>query len=84
VVLDVNGSHETIDSGTLDPAGTVVPQPDMTGLLAACGARAADARLRAKESQAARERAVVLFSTKSVIDRLDGAYADAIARAAER
>jgi len=83
VVLDVNGSRQTIDLGSLDPAGTVVPQQDVTGLLAACGARAADPVLRAKESQAARERAVALFSTQDVMDRLDVAYADAIARAAE-
>jgi glycosyltransferase involved in cell wall biosynthesis len=82
VVLDVNGSHETIDWGSLDPAGAVVPQPDMTGLLAACGVRAADPELLAKESQAARDRAVALFSIQHVMDRLDGAYADAIARAA--
>jgi glycosyltransferase involved in cell wall biosynthesis len=83
VVLDVNGSHETIDSGSLDPAGAVVAQADMTGLLAACGVRAADPALRAKESQAARERAIALFSTQIVMDRLDRAYADAIASAAE-
>jgi glycosyltransferase involved in cell wall biosynthesis len=81
VVLDVNGSRETIDSGKLDPAGAVVPQTDMAALLSACGVRAADPGLRAKESQAARERAVALFSVQAVMDRLDGAYAQAIATA---
>jgi glycosyltransferase involved in cell wall biosynthesis len=82
VVMDVNGARETIDSGRLDPAGSVVPQSDVRALLSACSLRAADPGLRAKESQAARERAVALFSVEAVMDRLDGAYADAIARAA--
>ncbi len=74
VSCDVNGAREAIVDGPKDPAGAVVPQGDMDALLAACGGRLGSPGLLARESVAARQRALRLFAIEDVADRLERAY----------
>ncbi len=84
IALDVNGSHDAIESGPLPAAGSVVEQGDVPRLLKELSARVADPALLQRESLAARQRAVELFAAGPVIDVLDGAYAEARRRRSSR
>lgn len=84
IATDVNGAREGVTDGPHPAAGAVVPLGDMDRLLAECRRRLADGRLAAEEGRVARERAVEMFETKTVVDRLDRAYRQACAGTARR
>ena len=84
VTFAVNGAREAIDDGPEPPAGAVVPQGDIAALVEACRSRLDDPQLRASEATAARTRALRLFAVDAVTDRLEAAYARAIALASAR
>jgi glycosyltransferase involved in cell wall biosynthesis len=84
VAARVNGVAEAVLDPPLPPAGTVVPLSDMHALLAEAGHRLRDPAQWDRESAAARERALRLFSTTVVVDRLESAYARARAEARAR
>lgn len=82
VATMVNGVREQILDGPQPPAGEVVALGDMAALLHQSARRVQDARLATAEGLAGRERAVDMFETKGVIDRLDAAYDQSRARRA--
>lgn len=77
ITTSVNGVREQVIAGEHPPAGAVVALGDMGGLLREAARRLDDPALARAEGHAGRERAVEQFDTKSVIDRLDMAYARA-------
>ncbi len=79
VTTAVNGVREQVVNGPLPPAGAVVPLGDMTALLSEASRRLTDPELRLAEGRSARERALDLFETRVVVDRLEDAYDRAIA-----
>lgn len=79
VTTAVNAVREQVVDPPLPPAGAVVPLGDMSALLREAARRLTDPELRATEGRAARERALAMFETGVVVDRLDEAYARAIA-----
>lgn len=84
VTTAVNGVQEEVVDGPHPPAGAVVPLGDMTALLAESARRLGDPELAAAEAVAARARAVDMFATAVVVDKLDAAYEQAIATRAGR
>lgn len=84
VTTAVNGVQEEVVDGAHPPAGAVVPLGDMAALLRESARRLRDPELWAAESAAARLRAVEMFDTRVVLDRLDAAYEQAIATRAAR
>src|SRR5262245_59044345 len=80
IATAINGARETIESGPLAPAGSVVELGDMAALIAEAGLRLDDAELWAAESTASRTRAEELFAPTQVVDRLVAAYREAIDR----
>ena len=85
VTFEVNGSREALMSGPEHAAGSVVPQGDVDAFLEACRTRIeTSGPSRAAERSAARERALRLFATDAVSDRLDLAYEHALGSAAAR
>ena len=85
VTFEVNGSREALLSGSEEAAGSVVPQGDVGAFLEACRTRIETSDpARPAERSAARERALRLFATDAVIDRLDLAYEHALGSAAAR
>lgn len=74
VMTDVNGVREAVTPPGSHAAGAVVPRGDMDALLDACAERLGDRRLRDRESRAARSRAVALFQTDAVMDRIHRVY----------
>lgn len=79
VATAVNGVQEELLDGPYPPAGAVVPLGDMAALLREAGRRLRDRPLRDAEGMAGRTRALALFDARVVVDRLDAAYARAIA-----
>jgi glycosyltransferase involved in cell wall biosynthesis len=84
VMTDVNGAREAIDPPSQPSAGAVVPVADLTALLAQLERRRLAPELVAAEATVARSRAVEMFDSARVMERLQTAYVDAIARAARR
>lgn len=74
VTTSVNGVREQVVDGPHPPAGAVVPLSDMDALLGESARRLGDPELARTEGIAARARALDLFETKAVVDRLDTAY----------
>jgi len=78
VTFAVNGANAVIEDGPERPAGAVVQQHDVDGLLAAVRRRLDDDPLREAEGAAARHRAERLFRPHDVMTRLDSAYREAM------
>lgn len=79
VATRANGVTEVVLGGSYEPAGAVVELGAMDQLLAQARRRLDDPELRRREGQAGRARAEALFGAAHVIDRLDDAYARAVA-----
>lgn len=77
VTTSVNGVREEVVDGRHPPAGAIVPLGDMEALLTESARRLRDPELAKAEGLAARTRAVEMFETKAVVDRLDAAYEQA-------
>lgn len=80
VATRVNGVAEQVIDGPSPPAGAIVALGAMEPLLREARRRLADPQLARAEGLAARERAVDMFETKTVVDRLDAAYQQARGR----
>ena len=78
VATRVNGVSMAISDGPHSAAGAVVSPGNMNDLLKECQRRLEDRHLWERESTAGRERALTLFNTAAVVDRLDEAYGRAI------
>lgn len=79
VVTAINGARWSITDGPLARAGDVVDLGDMAGLLASTHSLLTDDEQRRQASEAARARAVALFSPDDVVTALEQAYFEAIA-----
>jgi len=84
VATEVNGVAETVVGGPRPPGGSVVAIGDMVSLLREAATLLGDPDLRAERGAAARARALEEFTPAVVVDRLDGAYREAIDRYAAR
>lgn len=84
VMTDVNGAREAVCPRGQPSAGAVVPVADLDGLLAQLERRRLAPELVAAESAVARSRAVEMFDSARVLERLEAAYVDAIAQATRR
>ncbi|MBA2415665.1 MAG: glycosyltransferase [Geodermatophilaceae bacterium] len=73
----VNGVREGVLEGPHPPAGAIVPLGAMEELLSQCARRLDDPELARAEGMAGRLRALDLFKTQEVVDRLDAAYQQA-------
>ena len=80
VATQVNGVSMAISDGPYSAAGAVVSPGNMNDLIKECQRRLEDRHLWERESTAGRERALTLFNTAAVVDRLDAAYGRAIQR----
>jgi len=78
VATVVNGAREAIADGPEPPAGAVVGQTDLVGLLAACRRRVTDADLTAGEATSARSRAERMFALDAVMRRVTDVYVGAL------
>lgn len=84
VATRVNGVEEILIRGSQSAGGAVVPLGDMSELLAQCRRLLSDRELGQCRGQAARKRAVELFTREAVVDRLDEAYRQAMKETAAR
>lgn len=78
VATRVNGVDMAVSDGPYSSAGAVVSPGNMVDLLKECQRRLEDKQQWRRESTAGRERALMLFNTTAVVDRLDAAYQQAI------
>jgi len=78
VATRVNGVSMAVSDGPYSAAGAVVSPGNMNDLLKECQRRFEDRNLWERESAAGRERALTLFNTAAVVDRLDAAYGQAM------
>ena len=79
VATRVNGVEMAVTDGPADPGGVVVAAGDAGSLLAEAHRLLTDEDRRRTLGAAGRQRVVDLFTPKLVVDRLDEAYAAAVA-----
>lgn len=84
VMTDVNGAREAVSPPGEPPAGAVVPVGDLHELLHQLERRRLAPELLVTESGLARARAVEMFDSARVLDRLQATYLDAMSQASKR
>lgn len=84
VMTDVNGAREAVCPPEEPAAGAVVPVGDLRELLDQLERRRLAPELLATEASHARSRAVRMFDSVAVMDRLQETYLEAMAHAAAR
>lgn len=84
VMTDVNGAREAVAPPGEPAAGAVVPVADLAGLLHQLEHRRLTPGLLKTEASSARARAVEMFDSARVMQRLEATYADAVVHAMNR
>ena len=78
VMTDVNGAREAVAPLREPPAGAVVDVGDLQRLMDELAIRREEPETLASEAEAARERALRLFSPVSVMGRIENVYIEAL------
>jgi glycosyltransferase involved in cell wall biosynthesis len=84
VMTDVNGAREAVCPPGQPATGAVVPVGDLPELLRQLERRRLAPELLAEEATLARSRAVEMFDSARVMERLETTYLDAISHARQR
>jgi hypothetical protein len=84
VTTRFNGAEETVTDGPLPAGGAVVDLGDMRALIDEASSRLHPAGPDPAESAAARDRAQTLCQPRTVAERLEAAYVEAITLARAR
>jgi glycosyltransferase involved in cell wall biosynthesis len=80
VMTDVNGAREAVCPPGEASAGAVVPVGDTTALLQELEQRRLTPEVTTAEARAARSRAVQMFDSTTVMERIQAAYEDAVSQ----